>query len=197
MPGMVLGTVGYMAPEQVRGEVADARTDVFALGAVFYEMLAGRRAFTGDSVVDMSAILRTDPPEFAAGAVPAALDRIIRRCLEKHPAQRFQSAGDVAFALEAVVGPSHLAGQSGRAGDGLAAARRARRWPWRPVAARGRSGRGGAVLGALRLLADAGVRRSSEPRRSIACRSPTPGSCPMARRSSTARRRAPMRRSCS
>lgn len=106
MPGLVLGTAGYMSPEQVRGEPADLRTDIFAFGAVFYEMLSGRRAFSGDSAVEtMTAILKADPPEFVAGAVPPALDRIVRRCLAKLPAQRFQSAGDVAFALEAVSAP--------------------------------------------------------------------------------------------
>jgi Tol biopolymer transport system component len=107
MPGAVLGTVGYMAPEQVRGEGVDSRADVFALGAVCYEMFAGRRAFEGDTSVEiMAAIVRSDPPELPAEVVPPAIGRVIRRCLEKHPAQRFQSASDVAFALEAVGGAS-------------------------------------------------------------------------------------------
>ncbi len=102
LPGTVMGTVGYMAPEQVRGEVVDSRADVFALGTVCYEMLAGRRAFTGDTSVEvMAAIVRSDPPELSA-ETPPALNRVIRRCLEKQPSQRFQSAADVAFALEAV-----------------------------------------------------------------------------------------------
>ena len=102
LPGTVMGTVGYMAPEQVRGEVVDTRADVFALGTVCYEMLAGRRAFTGDTSVEvMAAIVRSDPPELSA-ETPPALNRVIRRCLEKQPSQRFQSAADVAFALEAV-----------------------------------------------------------------------------------------------
>jgi serine/threonine protein kinase len=104
-PGMVLGTVGYMAPEQVRGQAVDARADLFALGAVLYEMLAGRRAFEADSAADtMSAILREDPPELGRSVsdVPPALDRIVRRCLEKHPSARFQSAADLAFALESL-----------------------------------------------------------------------------------------------
>lgn len=106
MPGLVLGTAGYMSPEQVRGEPADLRTDIFAFGAVFYEMLSGRRAFAGDTVVEtMGAILKAEPPEFVAGAVPLALDRIVRRCLAKQPSQRFQSASDIAFALEAVSAP--------------------------------------------------------------------------------------------
>jgi len=103
MPGTVLGTAGYMSPEQVRGEPVDARTDIFAFGAVLYEMLSGRRAFGGDSAVEtMSAILKADPPEFSQDGAPPALDRIVRRCLQKNPAQRFQSAVDVMFALEAL-----------------------------------------------------------------------------------------------
>jgi Tol biopolymer transport system component len=102
MPGMVLGTAGYMSPEQVRGEPTDARTDIFAFGAVFYEMLSGRRAFSADSAVEtMTAILKNDPPDIAAD-VPPSLDRLVRRCLEKAPGQRFQSAFDLSFALEAV-----------------------------------------------------------------------------------------------
>jgi eukaryotic-like serine/threonine-protein kinase len=104
-PGTVLGTVGYMSPEQVRGLPVDARTDVFALGAILYEMLAGRRAFTGASSADtMSAILREDPPELGGEARPVSpsLERVVRRCLEKSPDQRFRSAADVAFALDAI-----------------------------------------------------------------------------------------------
>ena len=99
----MLGTAGYMAPEQVRGEAADHRADIFAFGAVFYEMLSGHRAFGGDSSVErMTAILKHDPPALVAGAVPPHLDRVVHRCLEKSPAQRFQSARDIAFALEAM-----------------------------------------------------------------------------------------------
>jgi dipeptidyl aminopeptidase/acylaminoacyl peptidase len=102
LPGTVLGTVGYMAPEQVRGEAVDARADVFALGAVCYEMLTARRAFTGETSVEvMAAIVRSDPPDLPAD-VPVALNRVIRRCLEKVPSHRFHMAADVAFALEAV-----------------------------------------------------------------------------------------------
>jgi len=103
-PGVVLGTVGYMAPEQVRGQPADHRADLFALGAVLYEMLAGRRAFQKDSAAEtMTAILREEPPELA---VPPGLDRVVRHCLEKEPRHRFQSASDLAFGLESLSAPS-------------------------------------------------------------------------------------------
>jgi Tol biopolymer transport system component len=104
-PGMVLGTVGYMSPEQVRGLPTDHRTDIFSFGAVVYEMLSGRRAFAGVTQADtMSAILSADPPDMidAAHPVPAMLDRLARRCLEKNPEERFQSARDIAFNLDAI-----------------------------------------------------------------------------------------------
>ncbi|MBZ5589863.1 MAG: protein kinase [Acidobacteriia bacterium] len=103
--GVILGTAGYMSPEQVRGLPADHRSDVFAFGCVLYEMLGGTRAFSGDTAVEaMTAILREDPPGLPLGPrkVPPALDRIVRRCLEKRPEERFQSARDLAFALETV-----------------------------------------------------------------------------------------------
>jgi serine/threonine protein kinase/tetratricopeptide (TPR) repeat protein len=107
-PGTVLGTVGYMSPEQVRGLPADARSDIFSFGAVLYEMLTGRRPFRADSAVEtMNSILTDEPPEFSgarAHAFPAGLERIVRRCLEKDAGQRFQSARDVGFAIEAVSG---------------------------------------------------------------------------------------------
>ena len=126
-PGRVLGTAGYMAPEQVRGEAADHRADIFAFGAVFYEMLSGRPAFGGDSSVErMTAILKTDPPPLVAGSVPAHLDRVIHRCLEKSASQRFQSARDIAFALEAM--SASTSGTSPVAAPGAVTPERRRRW---------------------------------------------------------------------
>jgi len=104
-PGVVLGTVGYMAPEQVRGLPVDHRADLFALGAILYELLTGRRAFSRDTAPEtMTAILNAEPPDLGSGAeaVPPALVRIVHRCLEKSPSERFQSASDLAFALEAL-----------------------------------------------------------------------------------------------
>lgn len=102
-PGLVLGTVGYMAPEQVRGLALDARSDIFSLGAICYEMISGKRAFQGTTPADtMSAILKEEPPELAASVrnLPPALNRIVQRCLEKDPTERFQSARDLGFNLE-------------------------------------------------------------------------------------------------
>ena len=109
LPGMVAGTVGYMSPEQLRRITTDHRTDIVALGATLYEMLAGRRAFRGKTAMDtMMAILKEDPPELpsADGKIPSALVRIVNRCLEKSPAARFQTATDLAFALDALSGSS-------------------------------------------------------------------------------------------
>ena len=106
-PGMVMGTVGYMAPEQIRGELVDARADLFALGAVLYEMLSGQRAFRRETPAEtMTAILKDDPPELTEtrAELPSGLDRIVRHALEKNPAERFQTARDIAFALESLSG---------------------------------------------------------------------------------------------
>jgi eukaryotic-like serine/threonine-protein kinase len=107
-PGRVMGTASYMSPEQVRAKPVDARSDIFSFGAILYEMLSGAGAFKRESSADtMGAILKEDPPELPSDSkVPPALDRIVRRCLEKQPNQRFQAASDVAFALEAVSGTS-------------------------------------------------------------------------------------------
>ena len=102
-PGTVMGTVGYMSPEQVRGQPADARSDIFSFGAVLYEMLSGGRAFKGDSAVEtMNAILTREPPEMTAPSppLPPSLERLVQHCLEKKPEHRFQSARDLAFDLE-------------------------------------------------------------------------------------------------
>ena len=104
-PGSVMGTAGYMSPEMVRGELVDHRTDIFAFGAVLYEMLAGKRAFQhSTSAETMTAILREDPPGVSqiARNTPPGLQRVVHRCLEKNPERRFQSASDLAFALEAL-----------------------------------------------------------------------------------------------
>lgn len=127
--GTVMGTVGYMSPEQVRGKNADARSDIFAFGAILYEMLSGKRAFHGDSAADtMSAILKEDPPELTETNrnVSPALDRIVQHCIEKNPAERFQSARDVAFNLEALTDISTTGRAAVRA---LSEERKPRRWP--------------------------------------------------------------------
>ena len=128
-PGVVLGTLGYMSPEQIKGRPADARSDIFSFGAILYEMLAGRRAFHGDSAGEtMAAILKEDPPDlsFTNQNVSPGLDRIVRHCLEKNPEQRFHSAHDLAFDLEALSGVSASAqmraGVPGSVGRGRALA---------------------------------------------------------------------------
>jgi Tol biopolymer transport system component len=108
-PGVVLGTMGYMSPEQVRGKAADKRSDLFAFGAILYEMLSAQRAFRGDSAADtITAILTKEPPDLSQTnkEIHPGLDRIVRHCLEKNPEERFESARDVAFDLEALSGVS-------------------------------------------------------------------------------------------
>jgi len=108
-PGKVLGTVGYMSPEQVRGGTIDTRTDIFSLGATLYEMVSGQQPFRRDTAAEtMTAILKEEPPELSELAQPVSpgMQRIISRCTEKKPEQRFQSAKDLAFALEALSGTS-------------------------------------------------------------------------------------------
>src|SRR5215475_14281983 len=104
-PGVVMGTMGYMSPEQVRGRVADRRSDLFAFGTILYEMLSGQRAFRGDTAADtITAILTKEPPDLTQTnqEIHPGLDRIVRHCLEKNPEERFESARDVAFDLEAL-----------------------------------------------------------------------------------------------
>jgi Tol biopolymer transport system component len=116
LPGVVMGTIGYMAPEQVRGQASDYRADIFAFGAVLYEMLSGQRAFRGDTGVDvMTAILREDPADLATAdrQIPPGLARLVDRCLEKDPAARFRSVDDLAFALETLSTPSGPSSQLG------------------------------------------------------------------------------------
>jgi len=113
--GNVVGTAGYMSPEQVRGATVDCRTDIFSFGAVLYEMLSGIRAFQRDTTAEtMTAILHDDPPEQPPGGrpIPPALDRIVHHCLEKAPEQRFQSARDIAFDLESITSMTASGGLS-------------------------------------------------------------------------------------
>jgi eukaryotic-like serine/threonine-protein kinase len=104
-PGVVLGTMGYMSPEQVRGKAADRRSDLFSFGAILYEMLSGQRAFRGDTAADtITAILTKEPPDLSQTNkdIHPGLERIVRHCLEKNPEERFESARDIAFDLEAL-----------------------------------------------------------------------------------------------
>jgi Tol biopolymer transport system component len=131
LPGMVLGTLGYMAPEQVRGLPADHRADIFAFGAVLYEMVSGKRAFQGSTTADtMSAILNADPPDLSETNRPisSGIDRFVRHCLEKNREERFQSARDLAFGLES------LSSGSSTSGTPVAAEQPQRRGPsaWLP-----------------------------------------------------------------
>lgn len=108
-PGMVLGTLSYMSPEQLRGLRTDARTDIFGFGCVLYEMVAGRRAFVGETPADtMTSILKEEPTSVrsSAAGVGPELDRVIHRCLEKEPEQRFHSASDLAFTLRSILADS-------------------------------------------------------------------------------------------
>src|SRR5256884_352296 len=114
-PGVVMGTMGYMSPEQLKGQPADHRSDIFSFGAILYEMLSGKRAFRGDSMAEtMSAILREDPPDLSETnkTVSPALERLVRHCLEKNPEERFHSARDLAFAIENLSGAATNSGRT-------------------------------------------------------------------------------------
>src|ERR1035437_9928732 len=131
-PGAVLGTAGYMSPEQVRGEAVDSRSDIFSLGLVLYECLAGRPPFTRTTGVElMTAILREDPPELPETIAPA-LRQIVAHCLEKEPDRRFYSARDLAFALRTV--NTSATGSRGSGKTAALGSPRWRRWRW-PAAA--------------------------------------------------------------
>ena len=132
-PGTVMGTVGYMAPEQVRGHALDARSDLFAFGIVLHEMLSGQRAFQRETGAEtMTAILKEDPPDLTGlrPDIAPALERIVRHCLEKSPTERFQSARDVAFALGALSGSASGATQSGASAIDTRTAPSRPRGPW-------------------------------------------------------------------
>src|SRR5216683_1690798 len=114
-PGTVMGTVGYMSPEQVRGHEADHRSDIFSFGAILYEMLSGQRAFRRETMAEtMTAILKEEPPELSEtnAKISLALEKIVRRCLEKKPERRFHSASDLAFAIESLSGATTSSGQT-------------------------------------------------------------------------------------
>jgi Tol biopolymer transport system component len=128
-PHVVMGTVGYMSPEQARGLALDERSDIFALGAMLYELFSGQRAFTGTTRADvLSAVIRAEPPPIDDPArVPVVADRIIRRCLEKEPDARFRAASDLAFALENLTPASTASGAPAPASEPV----RAGAWgPW-------------------------------------------------------------------
>src|SRR2546425_4685604 len=133
-PGVVMGTVGYMSPEQVKGRPVDHRSDIFSFGAILYEMLSGRRAFHGESAAEtMSAILKEDPPDLSSTNqnISPALERLVNHCLEKNPEERFHSASDLAFALEALSGSTSISSQTMTAMTALSSRERIRKYsPW-------------------------------------------------------------------
>ncbi|MBK7597769.1 MAG: protein kinase [Acidobacteria bacterium] len=114
-PGVVMGTVGYESPEQVRGETVDHRSDLFSFGLILFEMLCGERAFHRETMAEtMTAILKEDPPELSEtnDKISPQLEKIVRRCLEKKPERRFHSAHDLGFALESLSASSTTSGKN-------------------------------------------------------------------------------------
>jgi predicted Ser/Thr protein kinase len=155
-PGVVMGTVGYMSPEQVRGLEADHRTDIFSFGVVLHEMLSGARPFEGETAVDtMQAILREEAPDLPS-TVPAGVRQVVAHCLEKDPAHRFQSARDLSFALRALAQGDSSSGSAPAVESPAPAAPRTRAWL-------------AAVLALLAIAATAVVTRelTREPARAV------------------------------
>ena len=189
--GMVLGTMGYMSPEQARGLAADHRSDIFAFGALLYEMLSGRGAFTGETAADvLSAILKESPPDIPeTRRVPPELTRIVDRCLEKTPPARFQTASDLAFALESI---SALSGSDLRSGSsrsalgsaGAAPASRRLAWIGGVMAA--------ALLGAIAAAAALSWNRTPPDVRTMRLDLALPNGMALATISSAARSAAPL-----
>ncbi len=138
-PGAVMGTVGYMSPEQVRGQRVDHRSDLFSLGVIVYEMLSGKRAFRGGSAIEtLNAILKEDPPDLSESnsQINPALERVVMHCLEKRAEQRFQSATDVAFALEALSASTAISSGTMATQELPPARSKMREWmPWAVAAA--------------------------------------------------------------
>jgi serine/threonine protein kinase len=132
MKGVVLGTIGYMSPEQAQGEPTDSRSDIFSFGVVLYEMLSGKRPFEGDSAIDtLHALVRTEPERLGSqsSGISPLLSRLVERCLEKQPSMRFQSAHDLAFAIDA------LGADTSNAALAIASTRKRRILPWVGLAA--------------------------------------------------------------
>jgi hypothetical protein len=176
-PGTVMGSVGYMSPEQVRGLPTDVRSDIFSMGCVLYEMVTGNRAFSRETAAEtMTAILNEDPPDVSESGrqIPLALNRLIRHCLEKNPEERLQSARDLAFDLKVILSDSEIS-KSSPASGGAAMAPEERlevstaQEPsagWAPVRKK-RAYLYGAVVGLVVLLLIGGffVRRMREAQR--------------------------------
>ena len=157
LAGVVMGTVGYMSPEQVRAQPADHRSDIFSFGTILYEMVSGKRAFKGESSVEtMNAIVKEEPAELTESNLHLSpgLERIIRRCLEKGPERRFQSASDLAFAIEALSGTSSSSTIAPQAVSSLSKSKFRRRAAWITAAA---------ILAVAAIAFVSGVKFATEP----------------------------------